>query len=211
MTDEKLKLLVVEDDAGLQKQLKWCFDEYEVLMAATRSEAIAQLRRFEPAVVLQDLGLPPDPEGVDEGMATLREILTIAPQTKVIVVTGNHDRDNAVRAVSLGAYDFYQKLFGWEKTGDFDMGPMGMYQLFGRNGQPVGGMWTKPKDMPMPPNWLLYVNVDDVHKTAEAVKANGGQVLNGPMEVPGGDWIAQCMDPQGAAFAVHQRPAAQTE
>jgi two-component system, NtrC family, response regulator len=109
VTDEKLKLLVVEDDAGLQKQLKWCFDEYEVLMAATRSEAIAQLRRFEPAVVLQDLGLPPDPEGVDEGMATLREILTIAPQTKVIVVTGNHDRDNAVRAVSLGAYDFYQK------------------------------------------------------------------------------------------------------
>ena len=109
MTDEKPKLLVVEDDAGLQKQLKWCFDEYEVLMAATRSEAIAQLRRFEPAVVLQDLGLPPDPEGVDEGMATLREILTIAPQTKVIVVTGNHDRDNAVRAVSLGAYDFYQK------------------------------------------------------------------------------------------------------
>jgi two-component system NtrC family response regulator len=109
VTDEKPKLLVVEDDIGLQKQLKWCFDEHEVLMAASRAEAIAQLRRFEPRVVLQDLGLPPDAEGVDEGMATLREILTIAPQTKVIVVTGNHDRDNAVRAVSLGAYDFYQK------------------------------------------------------------------------------------------------------
>ena len=109
VTDEKPRLLIVEDDLGLQKQLKWCFDEYEVLIAATRSEAIAQLRRFEPPVVLQDLGLPPDPEGVEEGMATLLEILTLAPRTKVIVVTGNHDRDNAVRAVSLGAYDFYQK------------------------------------------------------------------------------------------------------
>ncbi|HEY0941117.1 MAG TPA: PEP-CTERM-box response regulator transcription factor [Steroidobacter sp.] len=109
MTDDKPKLLIVEDDLGLQKQLKWCFDEYEVLIAGTRAEAMAQLRRFEPAVVLQDLGLPPDPEGVSEGMATLKEILSLAPQVKVIVVTGNHDRDNAVRAVSLGAYDFYQK------------------------------------------------------------------------------------------------------
>ena len=109
MTEAKPKLLIVEDDLGLQKQLKWCFDEYEVLIAATRSEAIAQLRRFEPGVVLQDLGLPPDADGVTEGMATLKEILSMAPQTKVIVVTGNHDRDNAVRAVSLGAYDFYQK------------------------------------------------------------------------------------------------------
>ena len=109
MTEEKPKLLIVEDDLGLQKQLKWCFDEHEVLIAATRAEAIAQLRRFEPPVVLQDLGLPPDPEGVSEGMATLREMLSIAPHTKVIVVTGNHDRDNAMRAVSLGAYDFYQK------------------------------------------------------------------------------------------------------
>jgi two-component system NtrC family response regulator len=109
MTDEKPKLLIVEDDLGLQKQLKWCFDEHEVLIAATRTEAIAQLRRFEPPVVLQDLGLPPDPEGVGEGMATLKEILRIAPLTKVIVVTGNHDRDNAIKAVALGAYDFYQK------------------------------------------------------------------------------------------------------
>jgi hypothetical protein len=68
MTEEKPKLLIVEDDLGLQKQLKWCFDEHEVLIAATRTEAIAQLRRFEPPVVLQDLGLPPDPEGGGEGM-----------------------------------------------------------------------------------------------------------------------------------------------
>jgi len=109
VSDDKPKLLVVEDDLGLQKQLKWCFDEHEVLMAGTRAEALVQLRRFEPPVVLQDLGLPPDADGVAEGMATLQEILALAPQTKVIVVTGNNDRDNAVRAVSLGAYDFYQK------------------------------------------------------------------------------------------------------
>jgi len=109
MSDEKPRLLIVEDDQGLQRQLKWCFDEYEVLMAATRDEALTLARRFEPRVVLQDLGLPPDAEGVSEGMQTLRELLTLAPQTKVIVVTGHADRDNAVRAVSLGAYDFYQK------------------------------------------------------------------------------------------------------
>jgi len=109
MSEEKPRLLIVEDDQGLQRQLKWCFDEYEVLMAATRDEALTLARRFEPRVVLQDLGLPPDAEGVSEGMQTLRELLTLAPQTKVIVVTGHADRDNAVRAVSLGAYDFYQK------------------------------------------------------------------------------------------------------
>ena len=109
MSDDKQRLLIVEDDPGLQKQLRWCFDDIEVLQATNRAEALAQLRRHEPLVVLQDLGLPPDPEGVSEGLATLQEILKLAPRTKVIVVTGNADRDNAVRAISLGAYDFYSK------------------------------------------------------------------------------------------------------
>jgi two-component system NtrC family response regulator len=103
------KLLIVEDDLGLQRQLRWCFEQYEVLQAATRAEALAELRKHEPQVVLQDLGLPPDPEGVREGLETLREIIALAPHTKVIVVTGNDDRENAVRAVAMGAYDFYQK------------------------------------------------------------------------------------------------------
>jgi two-component system NtrC family response regulator len=103
------RLLIVEDDPGLQRQLKWCFDGYEVLAAEDRASALTALRRFEPAVVLQDLGLPPDPEGVGEGLATLKEILELAPRTKVIVVTGQLDRDNAVRAIGLGAIDFYQK------------------------------------------------------------------------------------------------------
>lgn len=109
MTDDRPGLLIVEDDLGLQKQLKWCFDEYRVWVAATRSEALAQLRRFEPAVVLQDLGLPPDATGVSEGLRTLQEILQAAPQVKVIVVTGNGDQSNAVKAVGLGATDFCQK------------------------------------------------------------------------------------------------------
>jgi two-component system NtrC family response regulator len=107
--DKQKTLLVVEDDPGLQRQLRWCFEDYEVLVAEDRESALAQLRRFEPPVVLQDLGLPPDPEGVSEGLATLEETLAVAPATKVIVVTGHGDQENAVRAVGLGAYDFYQK------------------------------------------------------------------------------------------------------
>ncbi len=110
MTDAiSRKLLIVEDDPGIQSQLRWCFEDYEVIAATDRAAAIAELRRHEPGVVLQDLGLPPDPEGVDEGLATLKEILTLAPFTKVVVVTGHGDQQNAVKAVGLGAYDFYQK------------------------------------------------------------------------------------------------------
>jgi len=106
---DKQVLLVVEDDLGLQKQLKWCFEAYEVVIAGDREAAISALRRYEPTVVTLDLGLPPDPTNASEGLATLEEILSLSPRTKVIVVTGNDDRDNAVKAVSLGAYDFYQK------------------------------------------------------------------------------------------------------
>jgi two-component system NtrC family response regulator len=109
VSEDKPKLLIVEDDTGLQKQLKWCFDSYEVLQAGSRSEAIAMMRRFEPPVVLQDLGLPPDPDGVSEGMATLHELLQLEPRAKIIVVTGRADRDSAVRAVAAGAWDFYSK------------------------------------------------------------------------------------------------------
>lgn len=109
MTEQQKRLLVVEDDPGLQSQLRWCFEDYEVFVAEDRESALAQLRRHEPPVVLQDLGLPPDAEGVSEGLATLEEMLALAPATKVIVVTGHGDQENAVKSVGLGAYDFYQK------------------------------------------------------------------------------------------------------
>ncbi len=109
MNAEGRKLLIVEDDPGLLSQLKWCFEGYDVYTAEDRGAAINELRRHEPGVVLQDLGLPPNPEGVEEGLETLQEILRLAPHTKVIVVTGNGDQENALKSVELGAYDFYQK------------------------------------------------------------------------------------------------------
>ncbi|MEQ6885027.1 PEP-CTERM-box response regulator transcription factor [Salicola sp. Rm-C-2C1-2] len=103
-------LLIVEDDPGLQSQMRWCFDEYTtVTVAEDREEAMAALRRSEPQVVTLDLGLPPEPGGASEGFRLLQDMLTLAPAIKVIVVTGREDRENAVRAVGMGAADFYQK------------------------------------------------------------------------------------------------------
>lgn len=110
-------LLVVEDDPGLQKQMRWSLDDYETVVADDRETALSLLRRHEPAVVTLDLGLPPDADGASEGLATLSQILALMPQTKVIVVTGNQDRTNAVKAVGLGAYDFCQKPFDPEILG----------------------------------------------------------------------------------------------
>ena len=109
MTTEKPKLLIIEDDKGLQSQLRWHFDQYEVFVAGNRDEAITAVRLNEPAVILQDLGLPPDHEGVEEGFHCIREISSLHPDAKIIVMTGNADYENAVRAVAMGAYDFYQK------------------------------------------------------------------------------------------------------
>ncbi|MBK5936130.1 MULTISPECIES: PEP-CTERM-box response regulator transcription factor [Halorhodospira] len=106
---EQCKLLIVEDDAGLQDQLRWCLDGYEVLQAQDRASAMELVRRCRPALVSLDLGLPPDPANASEGLALLDEILVEAPQTKVVVVTGNGERENALRAVARGAYDFYVK------------------------------------------------------------------------------------------------------
>jgi two-component system NtrC family response regulator len=107
--NEKHKLLIVEDDEGLQSQLKWHFESYEVHAAKNREEAINAIRLHEPDIVLQDLGLPPDEEGVEEGFRCIQEISSLAPSTKIVVMTGNADYENAVRAVAMGAYDFYQK------------------------------------------------------------------------------------------------------
>jgi putative PEP-CTERM system response regulator len=105
----KPKLLIVEDDAGLQRQLRWAYDDYEVIVAVDRREAIDAIRAEEPAVVTLDLGLPPDPDGVSEGFATLAEILQFKPDTKVIVASGHGARESALRAIAEGAWDFYHK------------------------------------------------------------------------------------------------------
>ena len=109
MEQPKKKLLIVEDDLGLQRQLKWSYEDFEVYCAANRSEAIAILRSEEPDVVTLDLGLPPDPDGVSEGFAVLEEILLVKPDTKVIVASGHNAKESALQAISAGAWDFYQK------------------------------------------------------------------------------------------------------
>ena len=105
------------------------------------------------------------------------------------------------------AFDFYSALFGWVKGERMEVEPGAVYQMYGRAAdQPLGGMMNKPPEMPGPPaSWLLYITVPDVTTAIDTVKQLGGQVWHGPEEVPGGDVVAQCMDSQGAAFALHSR------
>ncbi len=103
------------------------------------------------------------------------------------------------------AFTFYHDIFGWERLLDHDMGPMGNYLIYGRDKKQLGGMFNKPKDAPMPVTFMYYIEVEGLNDAVERAKRHGGKVLNGPMEVPGGAHIAQLMDPQGAAFALHER------
>jgi hypothetical protein len=106
------------------------------------------------------------------------------------------------------AMTFYREIFGWQPSEALDMGPIGQYQMFNRPHGMIGGIMNKPPEMAhVPPNWQIYFRVPDITAAVERITANGGQILNGPMEVPGGDWIVNAMDPQGAAFALHARKA----
>ncbi len=115
--DKKPVLLVVEDDPGLQRQLRWAYEDYEVVIAGDRESAITAMRAHRPTVVTLDLGLPPDADGATEGFATLDEIMTLAPHTKVIVASGHGARESARRAIAQGAFDFYQKPVDIDELG----------------------------------------------------------------------------------------------
>ncbi|HEX5108429.1 MAG TPA: VOC family protein [Vicinamibacterales bacterium] len=107
---------------------------------------------------------------------------------------------------AAAAMKFYQQVFGWQPSESMDMGEMGKYQMFNRPHGMIGGMMNKPKEMAnVPSNWQIYFRVPDVHAAAERIKASGGKILNGPMEVPGGDWVVNAADPQGAAFGLHSK------
>src|SRR5687767_14277668 len=110
-------LLIVEDDEGLQRQLKWAYEGYRVVSAGDRGQAIEMVRLHEPAVVTLDLGLPPDPDGTAEGFATLTEIMSVKPDTKIIVASGHGARESALKAIALGAYDFYRKPVDIDELG----------------------------------------------------------------------------------------------
>jgi uncharacterized protein len=140
-----------------------------------------------------------DPQG-----AVIALFKGAGPETAPPAETPNgHFSWHELMAADLeSAFRFYSQLFGWQKTDAVEM-PTGTYQMYGKGGRTFGGMMTKPKDYPAPPHWLYYVKVGDLDAALARVKKGGGSVMNGPMEVPGGDRVAQCMDPQGAAFALH--------
>jgi len=107
------------------------------------------------------------------------------------------------------AMKFYTDIFGWQEGDAMDMGPMGKYHMFNRPNGAIGGMMNKPPEMAqVPPHWMIYFRVPEINAAIERVKANGGRILNGPTEVPGGDWIVNAMDPQGAAFSLHAKKPA---
>ena len=109
---------------------------------------------------------------------------------------------------AAAALEFYTQIFGWQPSEAMDMGPAGKYYMFNRPHGAIGGMMNKPAEMAdVPPNWQIYFRVPDVDSAVERITAGGGRVLNGPMEVPGGDRIVNAMDPQGAAFSLHARKA----
>ena len=109
---------------------------------------------------------------------------------------------------AAAALKFYSEVFNWQPSETMDMGPMGKYYMFNRPHGMIGGMMNKPPEMAnIPPNWQIYFLVPDINAAVDRIKANGGQILNGPMEVPGGDWVLNAMDPQGAAFSLHAKKA----
>lgn len=151
----KRKLLIVEDDLGLQRQLRWAYEGYDIVVASDREEAIAALRAEEPDVVTLDLGLAPDPDGVSEGFATLDAILTLKPDTKVIVASGHGDRESARRAIASGAWDFYSKPIDIDALGLIVARAFHVHALEAENrrlaeaagGSALGGMITSAPEM----------------------------------------------------------------
>jgi len=125
---DKRKLLIVDDDPGMRSQLKWGLDDFEVYTAEDRQDALEQFIKLSPQVVTLDLGLPPDAEGTQEGMATLKQILKQAPETKVIVVSGATDETSAERVIKSGAFEFYPKPVDIHKLGDIIERAYGAYK-----------------------------------------------------------------------------------
>ena len=176
---------------------------------ATAADAVRLGGRvLKPATEIPDVGrfaVLADPQG-----AVLAAFTPLSPMPQSDTPqAGEFSWHELATTDPVAAFGFYEKLFGWQKMDAMDMGPAGVYQLFGWGGKSMGGVYRKPKEMPAPPNWLAYIHVPDTNKAVDKIKKAGGKVLNGPMEVPGGDLIAQGLDPQGVAFAVHSlNPAA---
>ena len=142
-----------------------------------------------------------DPQG-----ALFAIFTPLGDQRMVEPTMGEFSWHELMTTSSNDGFAFYEALFGWKKTSAMDMGPQGVYQMFGLSSDvPLGGVYTIPEGMGAPPNWLPYIHVENADAAAARVTQLGGSIKNGPMEVPGGDRIAICADPQGCVFAVHSR------
>jgi len=180
------KLLVVEDDEGLQRQLRWAYEDYDVTIAGNREEAIAALHAHEPAVVTLDLGLPPDPDGTSEGFATLEEIMAVRPGTKVIVASGHGARESALGAIAKGAFDFYQKPVDIDELGHIVRRAMHVHALEEENrrliraatGQGVvGGIITGAPEMLKVARMIERVASADVSVMLLGASGTGKELL----------------------------------
>lgn len=174
-------------------------------------DAVAQIKRrgggeFSPVIDIPGVGrmqMMKDPQGAAFYIlqpASTEDRPETAPEL------GEGSWHELMTTDAPAAMTFYSEVFGWQPSESMDMGEMGTYQMFNRPHGMIGGMMNKPPEMAnVPPSWSIYFLVPDINAAVERIKANGGQILNGPMEVPGGDWVVNAMDPQGAAFSLHAK------
>jgi predicted enzyme related to lactoylglutathione lyase len=173
-------------------------------------QAVAQIKRLGggelgPALQIPNVGRLQTMTDAQGAVFAILEPASPAQGPETPAEVGGGSWHELMTTDAEAAMSFYTELFGWKPTETMDMGPMGKYHMFGR-AFPLGGMMNKlPEMAQVPPNWGLYFRVPEINAAAERVKAGGGQILNGPMEVPGGDMIVNCMDPQGAAFSLHAK------
>jgi two-component system NtrC family response regulator len=186
MTDApRPTLLIVEDDAGLQRQLRWAYDGYEVVVAGDRAAALEALRLHEPAVVTLDLGLPPDPDGTTEGLRALAEILALKPDAKVIVASGHGARESALAAIAGGAWDFYQKPIDIDQLGLIVARAFHVHALEAENRRlaarvqdhPLGGLITAAPEMLKVTRTIERVAPADITVMLLGASGTGKEVL----------------------------------
>jgi two-component system NtrC family response regulator len=144
MSESRATILVLDDDEGIRTQYRWLLSQHKVLTAGNRQQAVEAFERERPAIAIVDLGLPPDPDGASEGLATVEQLLKIAPETKIIVVTGNENREYAVKAVASGAYDFFRKPVDPDLLGLIIDRALGVYELEQENRRLVAMAPTSP-------------------------------------------------------------------
>jgi predicted enzyme related to lactoylglutathione lyase len=175
-------------------------DDVDASLAEITAAGGGVLRAASDIPQVGRIAVASDPQGAV--FALIHGTSSMEPPPEAGATPGRVGWHELHAADAQAAFAFYAKQFGWTRSGEHDMGPMGIYLIFATGGSQAGGMFTAKGEAPGP-FWLYYFNVEEINAAVGRVKEAGGKVLNGPMQVPGGSWIAQCMDPQGAMFALH--------